>query len=123
MAPSSPIATVGAEEGAATSWDASWRGVCENGSVTWDGGGIVRGQIGQKRKKPALVSGVREFEVRVPAKKSGEGHEAVIREFVDCVRTGEPPRTICSDNIKSLAMVMAAVKSARTKKRVAVADG
>jgi hypothetical protein len=36
------------------------------------------------------------------------------------VRTGKKPETICTDNIKSLAMVFAAIESAETGKRVKV---
>ena len=44
----------------------------------------------------------------------------MIEEFVRCVRTGETPETVCTDNIKSLAMVFAAIESAETGKRVEV---
>ena len=40
------------------------------------------------------------------------GHEGVITEFVDSVLNGRTPETVCSDNIKSLAMVFGAIESA-----------
>ncbi|MBT4504188.1 MAG: hypothetical protein HOC74_41040 [Gemmatimonadetes bacterium] len=40
------------------------------------------------------------------------GHAGLIREFVDCVQKGKQPETICTDNIKSLAMVFGAIESA-----------
>ena len=40
-----------------------------------------------------------------------------IDEFVAAVRSGSEPQTICTDNVKSLAMVHAAVASATTGKR------
>ena len=42
-----------------------------------------------------------------------QGHASVIVDFVDCAREGRPPETVGSDNIKSLAMVFAAIESAR----------
>ena len=36
-----------------------------------------------------------------------------IDHFIDCVRTGRVPETICTDNIKSLAMVFGAIESAQ----------
>ena len=60
-------------------------------------------------------------EVPVPARKMPhQAHAALIREFLRCVRTGAVPETTCEDNIKSLAMVHAAVKSARLGRRVKV---
>jgi predicted dehydrogenase len=47
-------------------------------------------------------------------------HEALIFDFLDCLATGRTPQTICTDNIKSLAMVEAAVESAKSEKKVKV---
>jgi predicted dehydrogenase len=47
-------------------------------------------------------------------------HRGVIEEFLSCVRTGEMPETVCTDNIKSLAMVFAAIDSAATGRRVEI---
>ena len=44
-----------------------------------------------------------------------------MHDFLRAVRTGKPPQTACDDNIKSLAMVLAAVESARKGKKVKVA--
>ena len=46
------------------------------------------------------------------------GHEGLIRDFVDCLRTGRTPETICTNNIKSLAMVFGAIESAMTRRVV-----
>jgi predicted dehydrogenase len=48
------------------------------------------------------------------------GHAGVIREFLDSLREGRKPMTDCTDNIKSIAMVLAAVESAETGRRVKV---
>ncbi len=47
-----------------------------------------------------------------------QGHASLIEEFVACVREGGTPNTICTDNIKSLAMVFGAIESAETGRRI-----
>ncbi|MBW7938713.1 MAG: hypothetical protein H3C63_07900 [Candidatus Omnitrophica bacterium] len=42
------------------------------------------------------------------------GHAGVVREFIDCIHTGKAPETICTDNIRSLAMVFSAIESSET---------
>jgi predicted dehydrogenase len=49
-----------------------------------------------------------------------ERHAALMAEFVAAPRAGRPSETNCQDNIKSLAMVLAAVESAKTGRKVAV---
>jgi len=44
-----------------------------------------------------------------------------LRDFVRALRTGSTPMGECHDNIKSLAMVFAAIESAATGRRVPVA--
>ena len=46
-----------------------------------------------------------------------QGHQSVISEFVDAIDSGRRPKTAGADNIKSLAMVFAAVESARMRRR------
>jgi len=49
-----------------------------------------------------------------------ELHAGVIDDFLTSVRTGAEPQTICTDNVKSLAMMLGAVESAETGRRVAI---
>jgi predicted dehydrogenase len=58
-------------------------------------------------------------EAAVPA-LAAEGHAGVILDFVTALREGRDPLTVCSDNIKSLAMVFGAIESAETGRRVPV---
>ncbi len=43
-----------------------------------------------------------------------------MREFLGCVRSGKKPQTVCTDNIKSLAMVFGAIESAEKGKKVKI---
>ncbi len=106
-------------EGLPTSWEGEWRAIGTRGSVLWDGGESFRGQV---------VAETGDFlskytDVDLPPHDAGvktDGHAGLIRDFVECVRTGTVPETVGTDNIKSLAMVMGAVESAETGKRVEI---
>jgi predicted dehydrogenase len=105
-------------EGMNTSWECEWRAVCSKGSARWDGfksitAETVVGSDGFTRKTaPVEVPEAQPLELT--------GHKALIREFIDCIKTGKVPQTVCTDNIKSLAMVHAAIESASTRKRVEI---
>jgi len=106
-------------EGCNTAWECDWRIVGDKGSLLWDGGDgfrceTVRGKTGFIRKQR---------ERRIPGgcpKRLTGGHAGAIAEFIRCLHSGATPETICTDNIKSLAMVHAAVRSANQKRRVRV---
>ena len=48
------------------------------------------------------------------------GHAGMIAEFVESLKNRSLPQTVCTDNIKSLAMVHAAIESAKTGQKVAI---
>jgi predicted dehydrogenase len=105
-----------AAEGANTSWESSWRIVGTRGTLLWDGADrfeahVVNGEDGFMRP-------LAELDVPEAADESQtHGHESVITEFVRAIETGRQPETAGADNIKSLAMVFAAIESARTRTR------
>ncbi len=106
-------------EGCNSTWECDWRVVGERGSVLWDGAEMFKAQAvvsptGFMTPKADIQLNVRDF-----GPKNG-GHAANIREFIDCVRHGGTPETVAADNIKSLAMVFAAIESAETGKKVKV---
>lgn len=109
-------------EGARTSWEADWRVVGTRGTVLWDGGDHPRASV--VRGTGAFLSTLGEFELPpvAPDARVG-GHEGLIREAVECLRTGRGPETASADNIRSLAMVLAAVESAGRGERVSVTWG
>ncbi|MDP6523992.1 MAG: Gfo/Idh/MocA family oxidoreductase [Kiritimatiellia bacterium] len=106
-------------EGCNTSWESSWRIVCENGTVLWDGADGFRAEI--VSGSTGLVRDTRELSIpRRVARKLVGGHGGVIRSFIEGVRNGTRPETHYEDNIKSLAMVQAAVQSADRGRSVKV---
>lgn len=106
-------------EGANTSWDSAWRIVGSKGTLLWDGAdrfeaNIVAGSEGFFRPLEPL-------EVLPPADPAEtHGHASVLLDFIDSIAAGRAPETVSSDNINSLAMVFAAIESARTRQRVAI---
>ena len=98
-------------DGLKTSWDCKWHIVGEKGSVAWDGATTFQAEL--VTKSGGFQSEV--AEVQVPMVDAGTmvgGHQGNIREFLNAVRSGGTPETICTDNVKSLAMVFGAIKSA-----------
>jgi predicted dehydrogenase len=98
-------------EGLNTSWECDWRIMCEHGSAAWDGGANLRAE--KVVKTGGFTSEIVPVEiplVDLPPEKSG--HNGVVDEFLAALNEGRAPETICTDNIKSLAMVHAAIKSA-----------
>ena len=107
-------------EGLRTTWESEWRIIGTEGSVKWDGADGFQAQDVAERGE--FLSVVRNLEVSPPDPADpAEGHAGLIRDFVRCLQTGATPQTICSDNIKSLAMVFGAIESAETGQRISIA--
>ena len=106
-------------EGLNTKWDCDWRVVGSKGSVRWNGDQEFQAQT--VAKTGGFVSEMRDAAVPEidPAGKTG-GHDGCINDFIRCVQSGATPETICTDNIKSLAMVFGAIESAETGRRVEI---
>jgi len=104
-------------EGCHTSWNGDWRIVGERGTLLYDHdqapeGQVVAGDEGFHRAlAPLTVS---------DATVAAGGMHGGLCEMLRFLRTGAKPQTECHDNIKSLAMVCAAVESAAARQRVAV---
>jgi predicted dehydrogenase len=102
-------------EGRHTSWEAEWRAVGPHGTATWDGQGAPLAEI-------VVEQGG--FHAQVE-KRTGEvaadmptGIAGSLRDFLHALKTGATPMGECHDNIKSLAMVFAAIESAAAGRRV-----
>ncbi|MFW6132855.1 MAG: Gfo/Idh/MocA family protein, partial [Planctomycetota bacterium] len=106
-------------EGCPTSWHGDWRLIGDRGTLCYERDGEPWGQ----RVKHRTGAGVRpELEdVKLPvARRKYTGMHGALREMLRYLRTGKVPQTECHDNIKSLAMVFAAMESSRKGRRVPV---
>lgn len=104
-------------DGRHTSWESEWRAVGERGSATWDGqsapvADIVTHDSGFHR--PTEQRSI------VPDESIERGIAGSLRDFLHALATGAPPMGECHDNIKSVAMIFAAVESAATGRRVRI---
>ena len=109
-------------EGANTSWESQWRITGSKGTVLWDGG-----ENFSARRVAADEGFLRDQdEIFVPESVNvyeTHGHASVIAAFLRAIETGVPPETTAEDNIRSLAMVFAAIESARTGQRIMIQEG
>ena len=102
-------------EGCHTSWNGDWRIVGEQGTLVYDHDREPEGQV---------LAGDEGFNRPLKDLKVAEspmkyyGMHGALREMLEFLRTRKLPQTECHDNIKSLAMVFAAMESARKGKRV-----
>jgi len=107
-------------EGGTTSWESAWRVIGTTGTLLWDGADAF--QLRQVAGDSGFLRPLMDAAVSSPPHPSQtHGHASVIAEFLDAIETGRQPETAGADNIKSLAMVFAAIESARTRQRVTIA--
>ncbi|MDA8062543.1 MAG: Gfo/Idh/MocA family oxidoreductase [Actinomycetota bacterium] len=101
-------------QGFETSWDSSWRAVGRLGTALWDGTGAPVAEV-----EVAGSDATERLEAQ-PAEGFAGGIAGSLADFVSALGGGDPPMGECHDNIRSLAMVFAALESSRTGARVAV---
>jgi len=103
-------------EGCHSSWDGDWRIVGEHGTALWSADTQLKGEI--VKSHGGFFAEVDELKM-APEPISG-GISGSLEEFLSCLETGATPNGECHDNIKSLAMVFAAIESSKTGQRVAI---
>jgi predicted dehydrogenase len=108
-------------QGLQTSWEAEWRFVGSKGALCWDGADSIRIEALAPGARAGLFDPVRPVEAPAlaPDDRIG-GHFGVLHDFVAAIRAGSEPETVGHDNIRSLAMVFGAIRSAETGGRVAI---
>ena len=104
-------------EGCHTSWNGDWRLIGDKGTLLLEkdqapAGEVVSGDSGFHRPKKPLKP--------VAAKVARTAMHGGLCEMLAYLRKGTVPQTQCQDNIKSLAMVFAAIESSKKGKRVPV---
>ena len=104
-------------EGKNTSWESDWRAVGPCGTAVWDGSGPPSADV--VTKTGAFFSETEPRSMEVPANIPG-GIAGSLRDFLNALQTGATPMGECHDNIKSLAMVFAAIESSVVGQRVLV---
>jgi predicted dehydrogenase len=106
-------------EGCPTSWNGDWRIIGERGTLLYAGdndpsGEVVSGREGfQRPRSPMPISSVQ---------ISKTGMHGGLDEMLRFLRTGKMPQTECHDNVHSLAMVLGAVESSKSGRRVRISE-
>jgi predicted dehydrogenase len=109
-------------EGATTSWEASWRVTGEHGTAIWDGHGNPYAEIvaaGDQTGK--FIRDYERVETVLP-EMANTFHKGCLDDMFAALEEGREPETACSDNIYSMAMVLAALESAKSGQKVLIAD-
>ena len=105
-------------EGAPTSWEAAWRVTGEQGTALWDGSGAPYAEIVAAGDQAGKF--IREY-TRVDAEVNwpgSSGHAGCLDEMFAALEEGRRAETDCRDNIKSMAMVLGALDSAKSGQKV-----
>lgn len=104
-------------EGRHTPWESAWRIVGTEGSLTWDGALELKSDVVAKRG--GFFSEFRQPDLPQLVSSDMMGwHGVTIDAFCKALAAGETPETHAADNIHSLAMVFAAIKSAHHQQRI-----
>jgi predicted dehydrogenase len=104
-------------EGFGTSWNGSWRAVGTAGTALWDGEGNPVAEIAHTPEEPELLYPVENAEWQ-RTWDGPTGHAGCLDEMLAAIAQGRRPETNASDNLKSFAMVLAALTSAREGRRI-----
>ena len=104
-------------EGCPTSWNGNWRVVGTRGTVLYENDQEPRGEV--VAGDEGFIRPYQPVKVAKAPMRHGGMHGA-LREFLDFIRRGRMPQCECHDNIRSLAMVFAAMESSRKMRPVEV---
>ncbi|MBW4080803.1 Gfo/Idh/MocA family oxidoreductase [Paenibacillus sp. S150] len=109
-------------EGAQTSWEASWRIQGEKGAAVWDGEGMPYAEKAAAGDPAGTF--IRDYErVEGIAEDMKETfHHGCLEEMFLALAERRPAETDCRDNRYSMAMVFGALESARTGRKIDLAE-
>jgi predicted dehydrogenase len=102
--------------GFATSWNGAWRITATRGSALWDGDGEPVAEITVEPPEPTLLHPTERVELQ--PWRGLTDHAACLDDMLGALADGRRAETDCADNVKSFAMVVAAIESARSGTRV-----
>jgi len=110
-------------EGAPTSWEAEWRIMGETGTAIWDGHGEPYAEVVAPGDQEGKF--IRDYvrltpEARPQADEALSGHAGCLEEMFRALEEGRPAETDCRDNRYSMAMVLAALESAKRGEKVSI---
>lgn len=106
-------------QGCPTSWESSWRVTGSRGTALWDGEQAPYAEVVAAGVDKKFIYDTERVEA--PFTWIGrEGHEGCLDEMFSALIENRKAETDCADNIKSVAMVFAAIESARRGVKVPI---
>jgi len=106
--------------GIKTSWDSKWRSSGNLGTCCWNGIDFPIAELsktnGQTRHPQDKKINVDKIECSLYS------HAGCINEMIESIKSGRRAQTDCRDNIMSLAMVFAAIKSSDENREVQIKE-
>jgi len=104
-------------EGAPTSWESTWRITGERGTAMWDGEHAPYAEVADADQEGKFLRECKRVEASLDW-KGRAGHAGCLDEMFSSLAEGRPAETSGSDNIHSMAMVLGAIESAKTGRKV-----
>ncbi|GIO96831.1 oxidoreductase [Paenibacillus lautus] len=109
-------------EGAQTSWEAAWRVTGEKGTAIWDGHDEIYAEfVAEGDQSGNFIRKYERTEGTLPVMEK-TGHHGCLEHMFHALEAGIKPETDCSDNVYSMAMVLAALESAKTGQKVMISE-
>lgn len=105
-----------------SSFDSAWRVSGSHGTVSWDGVGAPAVEAVTGAARDGLYDPTLRRELPAPAPRDATGHAAAIDDALDALAAGRTPPTVAADNLRSLAMSFAALRSAAEGRVVELAE-
>ncbi|MHA6483341.1 Gfo/Idh/MocA family protein [Paenibacillus sp. strain BS8-2] len=105
-------------EGMPTSWQSNWRVSGEKGTALWDGEQYIQAEAVRNIDQTGKFTYETERVEAAYHWKGEEGHRGCLDEMFLALEQKRSAETDCRDNIKSMAMVLGAIESARTGVKV-----
>jgi predicted dehydrogenase len=104
-----------------TSWSSEWRAQGSLGTSMWDGDHMPTYDIEKQGAEKTFHPDVERFTSEY-IWAGQHGHAGGIDEMLTAIRENRRAETDCHDNIKSLGMVLAAIKSSREGRKVMLGE-
>ncbi|WP_127505718.1 Gfo/Idh/MocA family protein [Paenibacillus humicus] len=109
-------------EGAPTSWEAQWRITGSAGTAIWNGSDSPYADIlTPQQEEQAFLKATKRIETS-PAAGGASWHHRCLDELFDSLLQERPAETDCRDNLLSMAMVLGAMESSRSGRKVLLSE-
>lgn len=108
-------------EGHFTTWESDWRIQCEKGTILWDGDEKMSARIAAPAEPSQFLYDSKE--IAIPRSYNARtGHEGCLDAMFEAYNNHRPAETSGTNNLNSVMMCLAAVKSAKEGRKVYLSE-